>query len=185
MRELVLIREGEFPELELPWEKKALASMSGLHVNRRREWVNGRVALTLAFERFGIRLTPEEEFSGYQRLVKFPDFSFSLSHTEGFAGALLIDQRASLGLDLEKKDRVVDPRIRERFSHPEDAPLSPILLWAAKEAAYKSLPADVQSKLWLQSIRIGESDFSGTGFHGHWEQVAHPELVVVTATCLA
>jgi 4'-phosphopantetheinyl transferase EntD len=181
MRQLVITRVAEFPLLEAIWNKKAEATMKDLHANRKKEWVNGRVALTEAFRRLGISITPEDEFEGYQRIKRLPDFVFSISHTPGFAGALVMKGNFHPGLDIEKREREVSDQILERFSHPEDEKLHPLLMWSVKEAAYKTLPSEIQEKIWLQSIRVRDGSFSGDGFFGSWKELAHPELVVVEA----
>ena len=181
MRQLVIMREGEFPLLEAIWKKKAEVIMSDLHPNRRKEWVNGRVALTAAFQKLGISITPEDEFIGFQKIARLPEYVFSISHTPGFAGAIVLKGEHSPGLDIEKRDREVSEKIRERFSHPEDGKFHPLLLWSAKEAAYKTLPKEIQEKVWLQGIRVQDSSFSGEGFVGSWKEIAHPELVIVEA----
>ena len=181
MKELIIIRAGENPELEKMWMEKAQKAMARFHPNRLTEWVNGRVALTIAFRQAGISISPQNEFSGYQTIKGFEEYSFSISHTPGWAGALLIKGNQQPGLDLESKDREVDENVLERFSHPDDHNLDGLLLWSAKEAAYKTLPKEIQEKIWLQSIQIGAGTFSGEGFSGTWERVKHTELVIVEA----
>ncbi|MES2526110.1 MAG: hypothetical protein V4598_03460 [Bdellovibrionota bacterium] len=181
MKELIIIRAGENPDLEKMWMEKAQKAMARFHPNRLAEWVNGRVALTIAFKQVGIDISPQDEFSGYQTIKGHEEYSFSISHTAGWAGALLIKGNKWPGLDLEPKVREVDENVLERFSHPEDHNLEALLLWSAKEAAYKTLPREIQEKIWLQSIQIGAGTFSGVGFSGTWERIKHPELVIVEA----
>ncbi len=181
MKELIIIRAGENPELEKMWMEKAQKAMARFHPNRLAEWVNGRVALTIAFRQAGIPITPQDEFIGYQSIKGYEEYSFSISHTPGWAGALLIKSRHQPGLDLESKDREVSESVVERFSHPGDHNLDALLLWSAKEAAYKTLPKEIQEKIWLQSIQIGAGTFSVEGFSGTWEKVKHEELVIVEA----
>lgn len=67
-------------------------------------------------------------------------FSISVSHCSGLGGFALVPLPHSIGFDIEVADRVKDA-IATRISTPEErteAP-APSLLWAAKEAAYKSL----------------------------------------------
>lgn len=177
----MILREGEFPFLEAVWKKKAEATMSELHPNRRREWVNGRVALTAAFQKFGVSITPQDEFTGYHNITRLPEYVFSISHTPGHAGALVFKGNHHPGLDIEKRDREVSAEILERFSHPGDEKFHPLLLWATKEAAYKTLPKEIQEKIWLQGIKVIDGSFSGEGFLGSWKEIAHPELVIVEA----
>lgn len=181
MKELSIIKTGDHPELEKIWMEKAQKAMARFHPNRLSEWVNGRIALTVAFEKVGIIITPGNEFVGYQKIRGHEDFTFSISHTPGWAGALVTDRDQFPGLDLEAKDRQIDEQVLERFSHPEDHNLEALLLWSVKEAAYKSLPKETQEKIWLQSIQVGAGSFMGEGFGGTWEKIYHPELVVVEA----
>jgi len=177
----VIMREGEFPLLEAIWDKKAGVIMKDLHLNRRREWVNGRVALTEAFRKHGISITPEDEFEGYHKITRLPEYVFSISHTPGFAGAIVLKGNHHPGLDIEKREREVSDEILQRFSHPQDEKFHPLLLWAAKEAAYKTLPKEIQEKVWLQGIRVRDGSFSGESFIGSWKEIAHPDLVIVEA----
>ena len=178
----MIIRAGEHPDLEKMWMEKAQKAMARFHPNRLTEWVNGRVALTLAFKKVGIDISPQDEFIGYQNIKGHENFSFSISHTSGWAGALILNGEIQPGLDLEPKDREVDENVLERFSHPEDHNLEALLLWSAKEAAYKTLPKLIQEKIWLQSIQIGAGTFSGEGFSGTWERKTHPDLLIVAAS---
>lgn len=181
MKELVIIRPGEHPELEKMWMEKAQKAMARFHPNRLSEWVNGRVALTVAFQKQGINISPQNEFVGYQKIKGLEEYTFSISHTPGWAGAILLTGDICPGLDLESKDREVSEEVLERFSHPEDHNLEGLLLWSVKEAAYKTLPKETQEKIWLQSIQVGAGNFSTEGFSGKWEKVDHPELVIVEA----
>jgi 4'-phosphopantetheinyl transferase EntD len=181
MKELIIIKSGENPDLEKLWMEKAQAKMSRFHPNRQKEWVNGRVALTLAFKSLSIDITPASEFLGYQQIKGHEEFFFSISHTGEWAGALLVKGIKNPGLDIENKTREIDENVLERFSHPGDHTLEALLLWSVKEAAYKTLPKEIQEKIWLQSIQVGAGTFSGEGFSGHWRQCEHPELMIVEA----
>ncbi len=185
MKEIIIIKSGENPDLEKIWMEKAQTKMARFHPNRLKEWVNGRVALTIAFKTVQIDIGPSDEFLGYQQIKGHEDYSFSISHTGIWAGALLIKGNQRPGLDIEGKNREVDDKVLERFTHPDDHNLDPLLLWSVKEAAYKTLSKEIQEKIWLQSIQVGAGTFSGAGFSGNWKKCDHPELMVVEATRLA
>ncbi len=181
MKELIIVKSGENPEIEKIWMEKAQAKMARFHPNRLREWVNGRVALTIAFKNMMIDIGPTDEFLGYHQIKGHEDFHFSISHTGNWAGALLVKGKENPGLDIEGKTRVVDEKVLERFSHPGDHNIEALLLWSVKEAAYKTLPKVIQEKIWLQSIQVGAGTFSGEGFHGSWKKCEHPDLMIVEA----
>lgn len=177
----MIIKAGDNPELENLWMEKAQKQMARFHPNRLKEWVNGRVALTIAFRNLNINITPEVQMLGYQKIRGHEDFTFSISHTPGWAGALVVSGDLQPGLDIESLDREINENVLERFSHPGDEKLSPLVLWSAKEASYKALPQSIQEKIWLQSIQISHQTFSGEGFSGEWAQIPHPDLVIVEA----
>lgn len=181
MKELIIIKSGENPGLEKIWMEKAKAKMARFHPNRLKEWVNGRVALTIAFRNINIAISPADEFIGYQQIKGYEEYSFSLSHTGDWAGALLVKSDKNPGLDIENIDRVVDDNVLERFSHPGDHNIESLLLWSVKEAAYKTLSKDIQEKIWLQSIQVGAGTFSVEGLQGSWEKCEHQELMIVEA----
>ncbi len=178
----MIIKSGEHPDLEKMWMEKAEKQLARFHPNRLKEWVNGRVALTMAFKRMNIDITPKDEFLGYQKIKGQEKYTFSISHTPGWAGAIVVAGNVQPGLDIESLDREIDEKILERFIHPYDGKFEPLVLWTAKEAAYKSLPDTVQQKFWLQSIQISEGKFSGDGFHGVWSRIDHPELMIIEAS---
>ncbi len=177
----MIIQAGEHTDLEKMWMEKAQKAMARFHPHRLSEWVNGRVALSLAFRKAGIEITSQNEFVGYQKIKGLEDYTFSISHTPGWAGAFIVTGDFSPGLDLESKERQVNEQVLERMSHPGDYTLDALLLWSVKEAAYKTLPQEIQEKIWLQSIQVGAGTFSGEGFSGNWDKKDHPELVIVEA----
>jgi phosphopantetheinyl transferase (holo-ACP synthase) len=97
-----------------------------------RESAEARASLAEAWER---ALEAEPQALG-----------MSLSHTHGLAVAAVQAAgksppgRASIGVDVEWRDRPIDARISERIGHEDDECEScpPIVLWCAKEALLKS-----------------------------------------------
>lgn len=67
-------------------------------------------------------------------------YSISISHCSGLGGFACVPLPHSIGFDVEVTDRVKDA-IAARISTPEEKSMAPTpaLLWAAKEAAFKSL----------------------------------------------
>ena len=167
------------------WVDLAASIFPGVHENRKREWALGREALRLSFAKVGIDFPiAPHELIGYQSLLRFPEWIFSLSHSKEWGGALLLPKNnlVGVGLDLELNSRQITADISNRMSHEQDE-CEGLTLWSAKEAAYKTLPPEVQEKIWLNQICIKKTHFKVESFaiEGEWNLVSHPELCVVSA----
>ena len=162
--------------------------LKDVHTNRRKQWASGRVALTEAFRARGVEIDLLKcHFEGHQKIKELPEWRFSLSNIQGFAGALVVPekQNSGLGLDIESATRVVKDEVLKRITHGQDIKsYSTIEKWCVKEAAYKSLPNEIQKNIWLNNISVLESTFQVDGYAeiiGHWKQQPHSELVIVMA----
>lgn len=148
---IYLLPLSEIPEAELAARADLTADETEIYTSflpsqeqRRKEWLAGRL---LAREKLGGRIGYEP--SGRPLLVT-PDGTLSgrhisISHTSCWA-ALLVSSGGPCGIDIELAGRRAE-RAAARIASPEEialaAPLYPdnpaLLVWCAKEAAYKAL----------------------------------------------
>lgn len=172
-----------------PWLDRAKITLGEVHPGRQNEWALSRFALEQRLLELSGITALDKEFDGYQRLKDLPDWIFSLSHTKEWAGAWVLPSQhcAGLGLDLELKSRKISHEVFQRMHHPDDMNLDLAVLWAVKEAAYKSLPVDIQDLIWLNSIKVKRGTFEVRGHtaHGVWNIFPHEHLVVAAAVLLA
>lgn len=168
----------------MPWLKRARREMPEAHTKRQHEWALAREALQGAMLIPGAELNVESAvFVGFQQVEQFPDWRFSLTHTDGWAACWAIPQceLKGIGLDIELKTRQISSEISERIAHEDDVSLDPLQLWAIKEAAYKTFsPADQQG-LWLKDVSVGPESFELAGVTGRWQCDAHKDLWVIKA----
>ncbi len=173
-----IVRSGEFPEREAHWLMRARETLIDVHPRRLAEWALGRVAWERAMAARG-QATLAPQWLGHQQVSGYAG-RFSISHTPDWAAAV-VDKAEGLGVDIEVKGRKVSPEICQRMAHVTDQIDDPLSLWAIKEAAYKTLPAEIQSKVWLNSIAILNESFEVAGLSGRWCLYEHPDLVVCVA----
>ena len=125
------------------WRDLVLTSLGpGTHPSRIQGFCLGREALRKCLKVLGLEVSITQLIlENYKGLKKFPDLNLSISHTKEFGAAIVAskNQTVSVGIDVEPTSRLVKPAILERISHPEDAPLEPIIMWALKEATFKAL----------------------------------------------
>lgn len=167
------------------WLERAREVLGAVHENRLKEWALARFALDQKLtEIYGLSLL-EKEFDGHHRLKHHPEFMFSLSHSKDWAGAWVLPNSTALGvgLDLELKSRKISHEVFQRMHHPDDVNLDLTVHWAIKEAAYKSLPATIQNKIWLNSIKVKRGTFEvrGQPASGVWHLFPHDQLVIAGA----
>jgi phosphopantetheinyl transferase (holo-ACP synthase) len=143
----------------------------------------------LLFETMDLPSPRGKPFVGHQKILGLPQWMFSLSHTKEYAGAWMAPQQVGLGVgfDIELKSREVTEEIFKRFHHPDDINMNLTNHWAVKEAAYKSLPQDIQEKIWLNSIKVkrGSFEVSGQAVRGEWKILPHEKLIMACAIRLA
>ncbi len=182
---LILAQEEASVEKLAGWELKARVALGEVHPNRLREWALGRLALETALAREGVPLGAWDGCAeAFQRIPGLDGWRFSLSHTDGHAGAWVVpEQGMGIGLDIELKRRAMDPAVGERLRAPGDAGYDPLLLWTVKEAAYKALTTEQQKGVWLNRLVVEEGRFrvEGAPQEGRWLTWPHPELWMVGA----
>lgn len=122
-----------------PSEQHDLSSIR--HAAQRVEWLACRVAVRQLVERQGLSYAGlEKDTFGKPHLVGAPG-AISLSHTGGWAAAVLHRSR-SVGIDIEpirdQFQRVV-PRVlsNDEIAHANGDPGRLAVYWCAKEALYK------------------------------------------------
>ena len=161
---------------------------TSLHPHRIEGFLRSREALLQGMSDFGIQLKVQElKLEGFYRLIGYPDFTLSLSHSKE-AGAVLIAKTAeflSVGIDIEDEKRIVKDTVLARISHPHDVSLRKIELWCLKEAAFKALMNSQKFQLpeEFSSIEIGNRywSHSPSGLKGEWELDIQDGLVVAKA----
>lgn len=178
----LLIQSGYYPKEEKKWKEIGKLRLGDVHPNRLREWALGRVALERLLISIGIELHSTDEFINHQKLLKFPNIRFSLSHTSDYAAVWFIYEGVhhGVGIDIEKQDRSISKVLFQKFHNLKDIDLEPLKLWIVKEAAYKALPKAIQQKVWLNSITVSKSTFKVDGHRidGLWSiSVDHTVLI--------
>jgi 4'-phosphopantetheinyl transferase EntD len=149
-------------------------------VDRRRdEFATGRVLLrSLIGLDVPIPVAPD------RRPVLPPGFLASLAHDDEFAVAVVVRASdgappASVGIDIEPT-RPLDPGVVAVVARPDEVGIDPLLLFCAKEAAYKAW--SLQGGGFLEHhdvrVRLDGSAFTATVIdhstvlHGGWAEVA-------------
>ena len=137
--------------------------------HRKKEWASSRFALLSALKdicpEWELRSKEDFEIARHHVLKKNERLLVGLSHT-GFYGAAVVGWQGptllGLGIDIENKGRRLSQGAERFFAQERDAPFfqsRPLLLWTAKEAAYKALwPVAQSSSLTLRDLWVkGES----------------------------
>ena len=159
------------------WEKLAQKVLgSDVHSDRKMGFFLSREALKNAFELRGKKVSISElELDQYHEVKGFPHLTISLSHTKKCGAAIIAERKdfLSVGIDVEDEGRVVKDSIRQRIAHPEDATLTNIELWCAKEAVFKAIMNTnrFEKPIEFGSIKILRDQWfhSPSGFSGEWK----------------
>lgn len=130
-------------------------------------FTNSRTALRNLLNRQGLQVLDfkiDLSLVNFRELTNYPKFYTSLSHTKNLGAAVLAERSEvkGIGIDIEWSDRIIKPGADKFYVNKEDQhKLSPIELWTAKEAAFKSLsPMNVfPGVLVLSKIIIQENTF--------------------------
>lgn len=130
--------------------------------SRQQEHTESRAALSTAMKNLGLPTDLSEvEFEGHQKIIGLRDLRFSISHTGRAFGCWALrdpNDAYGIGFDIERNDRILTPAAISRVVSADDIKsFSPLQIWCAKEAAFKSLPSDAQASVTLPQIRIGTS----------------------------
>ena len=120
-------------------------------------------------------------------MANVEQFTLSLSHTSECGAAMIADRKffRSVGIDIEREDRVVKDFIRERITHKDDTNFRNIEIWCLKEAVFKALmnTEKFEKPLEFSSICIGKDSWSHSpsGLEGKWEVETIKPVVVARA----
>ena len=92
------------------------------------------------------------------------DVFWSISHTNGANCCGLVKNNdipgvQSIGVDIEKADRLIPKILYDKFIHPEDYLFSPIVTWVVKEAIFKAVSKISNSSFDLIDIVLGSNSF--------------------------
>ena len=150
---------------------------------RRLEWLGGRLAAKHCLSR--LASVGKAAPSCYREFSLLPDASgrptlaqpsdlenisaISISHSRGYAAALVVANGDACGIDIQRKSPQL-ARVQERFASEEElallqrvtVPLTRLaMLWTAKEAVKKCLLADQPTQ--FDTIRLTEMTYEPKG----------------------
>ncbi len=142
--------------------------------SRLLDFYRSRQALLMALKSAGIQSSWDQLLlKSFHQLAKFPEFSCSLSHTQGAAVAALSSSKRRVGIDVEPKNRPLKKQIHEKFLHPHDSSgYSPLELWVLKEACYKITQISA-----LQTI-ISPESFQAESLQGSVQLLRHQDYLI-------
>lgn len=152
--------KGQAPQ-DIPQEIQELFTS----FSKQETYYASRQALKNALEELGISVKSfaELEIENHHHLKKFPKFLVSLSHSRNFAVAFIASQNCyqSIGVDIELRQRKMQPNVLKFFINSDDEYLDPLELWVQKEAAFKAIsPMIATPNLTLKMITIKKQSFS-------------------------
>lgn len=179
------LRKPNDPE----WDQLIKISLGeGINPNRVNGFLLAREALIKCFNDRGIKVSIKElELARYHQVIKFPQFTVSLSHTKECGAALIADRNAyrSVGIDIERETRQVKDSVSQRVSHPQDEQLRKIELWCLKEAVFKTLMNTelFEKNVEFSSIQIAKDHWfhSPSNLKGEWTCEIIDSFVVAKA----
>jgi len=93
--------------------------------------------------------------------INFPHLSLSISHTKNIGIIALANRKDhdSIGIDIEKSDRAINPSTSKFFINSNDDQLNLLDLWTKKEAAFKAeSPISPSCKL-LKDLSINDNQY--------------------------
>lgn len=167
-RQLVIVRDpsdSEIAEQLSDGEREAAALLRSQ--KGREERLVSRVAAKIAFDRFASILCKEIEIVSDDRrprCVRTPAAApvpfLSISHSHGWGAALVAG--VPCGVDIEMI-RSIDARARKFYLNDDELPLlrhlgedASVLLWSAKEAAWKVTNPETVKKVSLTFVSLNE-----------------------------
>jgi phosphopantetheinyl transferase (holo-ACP synthase) len=170
------------------WKQLVTQSLGeDVHPKRALGFCLAREALRECLGALNIHLGVKDlVLKGFGQVTGVDAVQLSLSHSSDFGAAVVADASKiiSVGIDLEPLSRVVKPLILARVSHPQDLDLSPLSIWALKEAIFKCLmnTHKFEQPLEFSSIRIGDQSWSQeSGLAGDWKLVQEQGQLVALA----
>ncbi len=163
---IVVLKDSEVGELEMPELRHRII----FNPVRRQAFIAGRVAARTALKAMG--LEPEPIPALPSQAPQWPQGVVgSITHARGYT-AVVVERHAmvqGLGVDLQDI-RNVREGLLERISTAEETAslrlacrsqpeIAPLVAFAAKEAVFKALPAEMQTGLSIAQIRIAIPGF--------------------------
>ena len=175
--------------LDPEWQTlSSLTLGEGVHSDRKNGFLLARQALQNCLAEVGVKVSPARlNLRNFHQLENVEQFTLSLSHTSECGAAMIANRKffRSVGIDIEREDRVVKDSIRERITHKDDANFRNIELWCLKEAVFKALmnTEKFEKPLEFSSICIGKDSWSHSpsGLEGKWEVETIKPFVVARA----
>jgi 4'-phosphopantetheinyl transferase EntD len=175
--------------LDPQWQMlSSLTLGEGVHSDRKNGFLLARQALQNCLAEVGVKVSPARlNLRNFHQLENVEQFTLSLSHTSECGAAMIADRKffRSVGIDIEREDRVVKDSIRERITHKDDTNFRNIEIWCLKEAVFKALmnTEKFEKPLEFSSICIGKDSWSHSpsGLEGKWEVETIKPFVVARA----
>jgi phosphopantetheinyl transferase (holo-ACP synthase) len=174
--------------LDPAWEVLAQKGLPpDVHPERKKGFLLAREALRTCLVE--AELKPDVidlELISYCRLHKFSQLTVSLSHTKLAAAAVIAstDEYQSVGIDLERRGREVNPLTLKKITNAHDE-MSGLELWCLKEASYKCFSnTGIKSdfvKFSQLEIRKDRWIHSPSGTSGEWQLVSDGEFLIALA----
>lgn len=166
---LVLNLSNQVPDIPFLHEKEK-QHLKGLTYERRiKSYLLGRYAAKQAVSQFvGVDdLTQIHIENGIfnQPIVSGYDIQISLAHSDNLAVAIAFDPRVLIGIDVEKRNRIVEFELTE---DEQALGRDPLLLWTMKESLSKVLKTGLTVPLEILEVKeINEKQgmFSSTFTH--------------------
>ena len=159
----LFLAHSETSKIDLSLKNILPPKIATAHPSRQRDWLTSRQALKNLFEMQGENISVEQLAHGLQQsLTAFPEFKYSLSHSEAGALVWLVPKNAKLnvGVDLESENREIQEGLDQRIrTEQDDKKLKTLELWSLKEAIYKSLLPSQQMGLAFSEIYVLENEF--------------------------
>ena len=182
------LKNSLIPSEAESWKQLVNQSLGeDVHPKRALGFCMAREALRECLATLNIHLGVKDlVLKGFGQVTGVDSVQLSLSHSSDFGAAVVADASkiVSVGIDLEPLSRVVKPLILARVSHPQDLDLSPLSIWALKEAIFKCLmnTHKFEHPLEFSSIRIGDQTWSQeSGLAGDWKLVQEQGQLVALA----
>src|SRR5690606_6721348 len=128
------------------------------------------------------------EIQDHLYLKAHPEFKVSLSHTRGLSAAVLGENCASVGIDIERIDRRFNPATQKYYLTTEDRrDLTALELWCIKEAAFKAFAPlktyqTIKDVLVLKDLNVIAENIIFNGKEvASWNCQKHDDLITAIA----
>ena len=158
------------------------------HINRIKGYALAREALLELLKDQNIHLGPKDlKLRHYHSLLNVDHYTLSLGHTSLMGAAFLISKEKyrSVGIDLERNNRIVKDAIYNKMKHPQDEIIHPLQLWTLKEACFKALmnTEKFEKNIEFNSIQIlaNQTWLHSSGESGGWESFSEDDHMISLA----